>query len=554
MHATLRRHESLGGLLVATDEVVEVDRLTLGRGTDQNVQLPDLRVTLAHAEIRLQPGGGYHLDCLGENPVWLNGSPLQRGAIGVGDTIDIGRFRLTVGVPPRGTDLLLEIAERVSPRDDKGRQRARYAMTLEQTTLRKRRAAWGLAVLVLLPLLLVPAALRYAAGGAAGASLDAFWQSGPPSAAHSPFVTDCDACHETPFAAVRNETCLACHRDQAHHSARPEVLVLPGIADARCGACHQEHSGRSALIARNPALCTACHAQPDVTYAVASLAPVTGFAIDHPEFTLRLPAWQDAQLRTVEVARGAAPLREQNNLTFPHAAHLVENGVNSPEGRRVLECANCHVPAGARFEPIRMEAHCAACHQLDFDPGQPGRRVPHGLPQEVAAVIRDFYARQALAGEVRDPAAPAVVRLLRRPGETLSVEQSRAALGWADARAGEVLQDVFERRLCATCHEVSASDDRDQPWLVEAVSLTGRFLVGARFDHAAHKTETCERCHEARASPSSSDVLIPGLENCRSCHGDPGAGGGRVESACVDCHGFHTAGSMAPMLTGAPAP
>jgi predicted CXXCH cytochrome family protein len=544
MRVTLRRNESLGGLLVATDEEIEVDRVTLGRGTDQNVQLPDLRVTLAHAEIRLQPGGGYQLECLGENPVWLNGSPLQRGAIGVGDTIDIGRFRLTVGIPPRGVDLLLEIAERVTAREEKGRQRERYAMDLGATTLRKRRAAWGLAVLVLLPLLLVPAAVRYASGGDARASFDAFWQSGPPSAAHGAFVPDCDVCHQTPFAAVANDACLACHKEQAHHSARPEVLALPGIADARCGACHQEHGGRHALIARNTALCTDCHARPDEQYAVAGLVPVTRFSGDHPGFTLRLPSWKEGRLETGEAAQAGGALREQTNLAFSHEAHLAAAGVNSPEGRRVLECGDCHQADGARFEPIRMEAHCSGCHRLDFDPGAPGRQVPHGQPREVTAIIRDYFARMALAGEVREPDAPEVVRLLRRPGETLSAEQSRAALGWADARATQVLQDVFERRLCATCHEVSATDDPGQPWDVESVALTGRFLVGARFDHAAHRTETCERCHDARAAKTSETVLVPGIENCRGCHGDPGDGGGLIGSACVDCHGFHTAGSM----------
>ena len=554
MHVTLRRTESLGGLLVATDEGIEVDRVTLGRGTDQNVQLPDLRITLAHAEIRLQPGGGYHLECLSENPVWHNGSPLQRGAVGVGDTIDIGRYRLTVLAPPRGTDLLLEIAERVSAREEKGQQRERYAMDLGATTLRKRRAAWGLAALVLLPLFAIPLAVRYAAGGDAGASLDAAWQSGPPSAAHSPFVRDCDVCHQAPFAPVANDACLACHKDQAHHSARPEVRALPGIADARCGACHQEHGGRDALIARNTALCTGCHARPDTHYAVAGLAPVTRFSGDHPDFTLRLPSWREGRLQTGEMAHGRGTLREQTNLTFPHAAHLVAGGVNSPEGRRELACGDCHQAAGARFEPIRMEEHCQGCHGLDFDPDQPGRQVPHGQPKEVAAVIRDYYARMALAGEVKEPDAPEIVRLLRRPGETLSAEQSRAALGWADARATQVLQDVFERRLCATCHEVSATDDAEQPWDVEPVSLTGRFLVGARFDHTAHRTETCERCHEARASTASSDVLIPGIAGCRGCHGDPGDGGGLVESACVDCHGFHTAGRMQATPVGAPVP
>lgn len=552
MHVVLRRMEDLGGLHVASDESLEADRVTLGRGTDQDVQLPDMRITLAHAEIRQQPGGGYRIECRGENPVSLNGSPVLKAALGTGDVIDLGRFRLTVGMPAPGTDLLLEIDERATAREEQGRQRGRYRMSLEQTSLSKRRTAWGLVVLVLLPLFVAPLVLRYAAGGDAGASLDALWQSGPPSAAHSPFVEDCDVCHQQPFTQVRNDACLACHQDQAHHSDRAEVLALPGMADAECGACHREHSGRDALIARSTDLCTSCHAQPDERYAIAGLAPLRRFAGDHPGFTLSLPAWQDGKSQRTEVTQAGAPPREASRLTFAHDVHLAAKGVNSAEGVRVLACEDCHRPAGTGFMPIRMEDQCAGCHRLDFDLDAPDRQLPHRAPREVASIIRDYYARVALAGEVREPAAPEVVRLLRRPGEVLTPAQSQAALAWADRRAGEVMQDVFERRVCASCHRVTVVADAEPRWQVEPVALTQQFLAGARFDHPAHRTEACERCHEARASTGSADVLIPAIDNCRGCHGDPGASG-LIGTACVDCHGFHVTGHM-DAATASPVP
>ena len=545
MHVVLRRLESLAGLRVAADEALDIDRVTLGRGTDQAVQLPDMRVTLAHAEIRLQPGGGYRIECHGDNPVWVNGSPALSAALGAGDTIDLGRFRVTIGVAKAGIDLLLEIEERITAREDKGRQRAQYAMALTQTTLRKRRTAWGLAVLVLLPVFVLPLAARYAAGGDVGKSLDTLWQPGPSSAAHSPFVQDCDVCHETPFVAVRNEACQACHKAQRHHSADPAVLALDGMQQTRCGECHGEHSGRDALVERSPALCTGCHARPDEQYAIAQLAPVRRFSGDHPGFTLSLPAWQDGAPQRVEVAQdgGAAPPHEASNLNFPHDVHVAAKGLASPDGLRVLGCGDCHRPAGPAFAPVRMEDQCASCHRLEFDPDAPLRRLPHGEPGEVAAIIRDHYARVALAGEVQEPAAPEIVRLVRRPGEPLTTAQSQSALAWADARAAQVMQDVFERRICANCHRVAATGDAEQPWRIEPVALTRQFLTGARFDHAGHRTETCERCHEVSASKSSADVLIPAIANCRGCHGDPGDDD-RLGTACVDCHGFHIAGSM----------
>lgn len=542
MRVILRRRESLGGLGVATDESLEVDRITLGRGTDQDVQLADMRVTLAHAEIRLQPGGGYRIECHGDNPVWVNGSPVLQAALGVGDRIDCGRFRLAIAPLEPGADLVLEIREHATSREDQGRRRAQYRLGLAQAGLGGRRWAWGAAVLIVLALLAAPAALRYA--GNTGASLDALWLAGPSSAAHGAFVEDCGTCHEAPFVRVRNGACLACHAGQPHHSDRPEVLALGGMGDARCGACHGEHAGRHGLIARAPSLCTDCHANPGRDFAVAQLRPVSSFAGDHPGFSPVAPQWRDGAVALATFAPGEKAV-EQSNLRFPHDLHLAAEGLATPDGRKMLACADCHRAAGAGFTPIRMNAVCAQCHRLDLDPDHPARRLPHAQPQEIVATVRDHFSRLALTGGAPADDAPDVVRMRRRPGEKLTPEQSRAALAWADARAAVALTDVFERRLCASCHVVARQDGAEPAWDIAPVTLRGHFFTGARFDHSAHRTEACARCHDAEASTASSDVLLPPIETCRQCHGDPGQSG-RVGSACVDCHGFHVAGSMAP--------
>ena len=66
-----------------------------------------------------------------------------------------------------------------------------------------------------------------------------------------------------------------------------------------------------------------------------------------------------------------------------------------------------------------------------------------------------------------------------------------------------------------------------------------RFLQPARFDHAKHVTVECNDCHtNARDSHASSEVLIPGIDRCITCHGAETATF-KAQSTCASCHVFH---------------
>ena len=558
MKVVLRRFEAMGELSIATDDLLDTDCITIGRGTDQHVQLPDMRLSLAHSEIRSLKDGEYTIESKTRTGAWVNGVPAPSHRIDAGDVIDCGRFRLTVGVSPPEADLLLEIVERLSAREEKAQRKDKYRMRLTDTGLRKRRPALLLAAAVLLLGLALPLLLRYGFPNA-GASLDRVWLSGPGSSAHSRFLTDCSACHQQPFQTVRNETCSACHSDIKQHSDRPELLALPGMSDARCGACHLEHSGGAALRAGDPGLCADCHAQPELRFAQASLPPAASFSSDHPPFTPSLPRYEAGRgFSTLNVSQDQqAEQHEDSNLIFPHDVHLDTRGIRASEGKKVLDCDSCHAPAGRgeSFRPVRFQEHCADCHRLDFDPDEPERVLPHARPAEVARIIRDHYARRALAGEVKDPAAPDITRLRRVPGEVLNAEQSRAAMQWAQERANRVVDEVFERRVCGGCHTIERTNEPELPWRVAPVAQTTTYFTGARFDHAAHRTEDCALCHDAKSSKTSSQLMLPDLARCRDCHGDPGHSE-QVPSACADCHSFHTAGhtlmQLTPKAGGAP--
>jgi hypothetical protein len=212
---------------------------------------------------------------------------------------------------------------------------------------------------------------------------------------------------------------------------------------------------------------------------------------------------------------------------------------------RKLECASCHVaqPGGGLMVPISFEQHCVECHKpsLQFDASALDRTVPHGKAVDAQRIITDFYARMALTGGVPDLSAPEIVR--RRPGTPLTEPQRLEALAWANDRATKAREFVFDDfRGCGTCHEVdrSAAD-----WKIKPVLLQTSFLPMARFNHVKHATVACEGCHDAKPSIASSDVMIPGIENCRTCHGGEAASA-KVRSTCISCHDFHNPG-VGPM-------
>src|SRR5262249_62353310 len=68
-------------------------------------------------------------------------------------------------------------------------------------------------------------------------------------------------------------------------------------------------------------------------------------------------------------------------------------------------------------------------------------------------------------------------------------------------------------------------------------NTTIRWMPHAKFNHDAHRGFTCVSCHEkAQTSTESSDVLLPGIATCRTCHA-PGLD--HAESRCFECHTYH---------------
>ena len=378
---------------------------------------------------------------------------------------------------------------------------------------------------------------------------------GPVAAAHAVWETNCEACH-IPNKSLNGHSwtagllgkegdssrCEVCHAGPQHH---PNQHTEPA-----CASCHQEHKGREHQLTRiADRHCQGCHreiaAHSKGDAEQLKDRNVISFE-KHPEFRLQRENLPD---------RGA--------LTFSHARHMTPGMVLTAGGKPAvdahgdplkLECAACHRldARGAYMQPVSYEVDCRDCHVLTLgnnaskDLLSPQFAIPHGLqPDDIHRLLEGTFLGRHLAG-----AQPDLAGFLERPFVTLPGKQ----------RGGEpAVRAILERQLnvaetllyegshsCGECHQF-VQGQRHADWRVVTPNVKDVWYEKARFSHAAHRALDCRGCHEnaypdgPKPSKASSDVLIPGLDNCKQCHG-PGKEGiavGRASGTCVECHAYH---------------
>jgi hypothetical protein len=277
------------------------------------------------------------------------------------------------------------------------------------------------------------------------------------------------------------------------------------------------------------------------TKGASTLEDVGDFGTAHPEFLVDLPNWDaNGTYAPVRTRLDTPNIKELSGLKYPHDKHLNPDGLKTPNGKKVLQCKDCHVqePGGAKMLPVKFETMCHDCHRLDFDPLEPERQVPHAKVAEIIFMLDEFYAEQGLVGGYQDATAPFIVQQRRRPGEAMTPQQQQEALSWARQKSRKVADTLFESRACTVCHTVTRSSVAGKPFVVAPVRVAGTWYPRSEFTHAKHETMRCEDCHAAATSKTTADLLIPGIANCRECHAGERAKD-KVASGCVACHGYH---------------
>ncbi|HKT86531.1 MAG TPA: cytochrome c3 family protein [Novosphingobium sp.] len=550
------------GREIVRDRDIAGGKITIGRLAENDVHLPDLAVEPRHAEITLKDGGQLRVEAVGTLGFVVDGAETRLVAIDSlgGAELGFGTYRLTVSREGDGAVLLtVRKAETAATRS--GDLENKRGFSLASVLPGKRRMSWVLVALVLFAFLALPIASNLnRAEGPATATADAVigdrsWNPGELSLAHHSLTDQCEACHVKPFVSVRDETCRSCHKDMHDHADPLRLAAARGnlplgqaalwkVAHAfgkegpgACQDCHSEHKGPTRLTAPSQQFCADCHGQLKSNLPDTRLGDADDFGRLHPQFTAHVmtdPVRRQAAVLTLD-----GKLREDNGLSFPHKLHLDPLGGVTRMARNIgaqrgygangLQCRDCHRPTedGVRFQPVKMERDCEGCHSLAYDRvGGIVRRLRHGDVEQLAADLaasRWDHSRPFVSGR-------------KRPGEYADGGLYRfrySGPGWPGLQLDSALS---KDGVCGECHRPMMV--RGRPGIVP-VAQPMRYFDHGWFDHAAHKQEKCTTCHAAKTSTSASDVLLPGIKTCRTCHLGEDAPKTKVPSSCAMCHGYH---------------
>lgn len=549
------------GREIVRERTLEQDTLTIGRAAENDLHLPDLSVEQHHA--RIVPGTGRQLraEAIGSLGFRHDGKTATEAVFNPheGTELEFGSYRLAFSQDGDGP-----VAVTITQKEQRADvHEAVKGFALASALPGKRVVAWAGLIAILALFLAIPiytnltrTPVKPDIDKPGQTVMDASWSSGPLSLAHHGLEDNCEACHVKPFVSVRDESCLACHKDIGDHAPIPRQNKARGplpwgdaiqwsIAETfgkegpgSCTTCHTEHEGACRMEPTQQKFCAECHDGMNTRLTDTKLANAADFGTAHPQFKAVFFGTLGSK-QTMRMSLDQHP-REQNGLKFPHRLHLDPNGgvarmagnIGAKHGYgSKLECADCHVRAadGVSFKPIEMEQACEACHSLVYDKvGDTFRTLRHG---DVAQMRADLAAMD------RTPRRP-IVTGRRRPGEFDRGGLYYQNFGPPVANYLAINQALGPRGVCGECHIPTTIGGRPD---VVPVHLQQRYITGGWFDHDDHKKEKCSSCHKADASTTSSDLLLPGIANCRECHLGQYARKAKVPSSCAMCHNYHPA-------------
>jgi predicted CXXCH cytochrome family protein len=544
------------GREIVRDRVLPGPTLTIGRAAENDIHLPDLAVEPQHATITERDSGRIEIESVGSLGFTVD---LVDQKVALVDTrggaeLGFGTYRIMAG--REGDEILLTVRQTGTAATRSGDLEGKRGFSLGGVLPGKRGVSWAVAIVILLAFLAVPVISHLTRNVAAEQSVigDQSWNPGDLSLAHHGLTDKCESCHVKAFESVRDETCMSCHKD-LHDHADPKRLaaargnqplgtqLLWSVAHTfgkegpgACQDCHVEHQGaKTELAATSQQFCADCHGQLKTNLTDTKLGDAGDFGTLHPQFNPGIVV--DPATRKIQTVSLDKNPREDNGLFFPHKLHLDPKGgaarmagnigAERGYGSKGMQCQDCHrkTEDGIRFKPIDMERDCEGCHSLAYDQvGGTFRRLKHG---DVDQVIADLTAAD-ITRPLPNPR--------RRPGEYADSGTYRFNFSQPVWQGLQVQTALSRDGICGECHRPTFAGGKPG---VLPVTLQSRYMKHGWFDHAAHKQQTCTSCHAAKTSTTATDLLLPGIKDCRTCHLGEDAHNAKVPSSCAMCHGYH---------------
>jgi hypothetical protein len=149
---------------------------------------------------------------------------------------------------------------------------------------------------------------------------------------------------------------------------------------------------------------------------------------------------------------------------------------------------------------------------------------------------------EQVAGE-RNPAKKKKLQaeLDKAKAEGGSKADPRTPEQWQKENVAATLKPLFfpdpttSDASCFLCHTSEGKDEASDLPKIAPTNIPAIWFKHAKFNHETHRVLKCDGCHNMAASSSKTeDVLLPGIQNCQTCHLPGGA-----RSGCNECHVYH---------------
>ncbi len=330
----------------------------------------------------------------------------------------------------------------------------------------------------------------------------------------------CSSCHADPHHGLFKQSCQSCHStvswktgsaDEKFDHSKTQFPLLGKHADVKCASCHERGDFTKVIPFR---FCSDCHKDPHS--GQFAKRPDGGKC----ESCHTVDGWKPAKFTAADHAKTGYPLLGK------HAT---------------VDCAKCHIPAGAATVYKIKFAECMSCHK-DYHEGQ-FSHPPYYSKCESCHTVQGFQ--------------PSSFTLAKHQKLKFKLTGGHEAVPCGECHKspapGKTAPYHFASLSCTTCHADPHKGQFDKRMAAgkrgcEVCHSTSEWKDLSAFDHSttdfiltgAHRAVRCADCHR----PPNLELTLKNVnfgeapKICEDCHRDPHGGqfAKTGTTRCVECH------------------